>query len=207
MQRRVEKALVAKVGTFVFAGILGMPATLPPSGAPVSIFADAAAVAPALGVAAPFDVASELAEMRAVARSSPTARGEAFIVASADAAAPEPTPEPAPAAPPPPRVVVLAPVPVPSGGGTVVLASWYGPGFYGERTACGLTLTQQTLGVADLALPCGTMVTLTSPAGRTVTVPVIDRGPYIAGRTLDLTYATKVVLACSDLCSVRMSVP
>ncbi|MDE3113658.1 MAG: hypothetical protein KGK34_12025 [Chloroflexota bacterium] len=204
MQRRVEKALVAKVGTFVFAGILGMPATLPASGAPVSIFAD---VAPALSVAAPFDDASELAELRATARSSPAARGEAFIVASADAAAPEPTPEPAPAAPPPPRVVVLAPVPVPSGGGMVVLASWYGPGFYGDRTACGLTLTQQTLGVADLALRCGTMVTLTSPEGRTVTVPVIDRGPYIAGRTLDLTYATKVALACSDLCSVRMSVP
>ena len=41
-----------------------------------------------------------------------------------------------------------------------------------------------------MTLPCGTMVTLRY-GGRTITVPVIDRGPYVAGRDYDLTYATQ----------------
>ncbi|MEX2194772.1 MAG: septal ring lytic transglycosylase RlpA family protein [Thermoleophilaceae bacterium] len=69
-------------------------------------------------------------------------------------------------------------------------ASWYGPGFYGNRTACGRTLGRGTLGVAHKSLPCGTDVTFRY-RGRSVTVPVIDRGPYAAGRDWDLTGATK----------------
>lgn len=69
-------------------------------------------------------------------------------------------------------------------------ASWYGPGFYGRRTACGQTLRTSTLGVANRSLPCGTKVTFRY-RGRTVTVPVIDRGPYAGNRTWDLTAATK----------------
>jgi rare lipoprotein A (peptidoglycan hydrolase) len=69
-------------------------------------------------------------------------------------------------------------------------ASWYGPGFYGRRTACGRTLTRGTLGVANRSLPCGTRVRLRY-RGRTVTAPVIDRGPYAAGREYDLTAETK----------------
>lgn len=69
-------------------------------------------------------------------------------------------------------------------------ASYYGPGLYGNRTACGQTLTPGTLGVANRWLPCGTRVTLRYN-GRTVTVPVIDRGPYSGSRIWDLTYATK----------------
>jgi hypothetical protein len=69
-------------------------------------------------------------------------------------------------------------------------ASWYGPGFYGNRTACGRTLGAGTLGVAHKSLPCGTRVTFRH-RGRSVTVPVIDRGPYAAGREWDLTGATK----------------
>lgn len=69
-------------------------------------------------------------------------------------------------------------------------ASWYGPGLYGNSTACGQTLTPDTMGVANKTLPCGTKVTL-HYRGRTVTVPVIDRGPYVAGRDWDLTGATK----------------
>ena len=87
-----------------------------------------------------------------------------------------------------------------------MLASWYGPRFYGRRTACGQTYTPEILGVAHRVLPCGTLITLTSPTGRTVTVPVIDRGPYVAGRALDLSNATRIALACSDLCHVRMVV-
>jgi len=66
--------------------------------------------------------------------------------------------------------------------------SWYGPGMYGARTACGVALTRTVMGVASRTLPCGTMVTFRNPAnGRTATVPVIDRGPYVSGRIWDMT--------------------
>ena len=87
----------------------------------------------------------------------------------------------------------------------VIVASWYGPGFYGNRTACGQVYTPELPGVAHLTLRCGTLLTLTY-GGRTMTVPVIDRGPYIAGRTIDLSNATKLALGCTDLCTIRMQV-
>jgi rare lipoprotein A (peptidoglycan hydrolase) len=69
------------------------------------------------------------------------------------------------------------------------LASWYGPGLYGGRLGCGGTLSAGSLGVAHKSLPCGTKVTLRH-GGKTVRVPVIDRGPYVGGREFDLTAAT-----------------
>jgi hypothetical protein len=69
-------------------------------------------------------------------------------------------------------------------------ASYYGPGLYGNGVACGGTLMPGTMGVANKTLPCGTKVKLRY-RGRTVTVPVIDRGPYVAGRDYDLTEAVK----------------
>jgi rare lipoprotein A len=69
-------------------------------------------------------------------------------------------------------------------------ASWYGPGFYGRRLACGGRLRYGQIGVAHKRLRCGTRVSLRY-RGRTVIAPVIDRGPYIAGREFDLTEATK----------------
>jgi hypothetical protein len=66
--------------------------------------------------------------------------------------------------------------------------SWYGPGFYGNRTACGYAMTESLQGVAHKTLPCGTKITFKNPAnGRTITVPVVDRGPYVSGRQWDLT--------------------
>ena len=72
-------------------------------------------------------------------------------------------------------------------------ASYYGPGLYGNGVACGGTLMPGTLGVANKTLPCGTRVKLRYH-GHSLTVPVIDRGPYVAGRDYDLTEATKVKL-------------
>jgi hypothetical protein len=69
-------------------------------------------------------------------------------------------------------------------------ASYYGPGLYGNGVACGGTLMPGTMGVANKTLPCGTKVKLRYH-GHSVTVPVIDRGPYVAGRDYDLTEATK----------------
>ena len=54
---------------------------------------------------------------------------------------------------------------------------WYGPGFYGNRTACGLKMTRTLVGVASRTLPCGTKVRF-KYGGKTITVPVVDRGPY-----------------------------
>jgi peptidoglycan lytic transglycosylase len=68
-------------------------------------------------------------------------------------------------------------------------ASWYGPGLYGNHLGCGGTLTPGRLGVAHKTLPCGTKLTLRH-GGRSVTVRVIDRGPYVAGREFDLTERT-----------------
>jgi rare lipoprotein A len=73
-------------------------------------------------------------------------------------------------------------------------ASWYGGG---GSTACGEQLTSSTLGVANKTLPCGTLVTLRY-GDNTVRVPVIDRGPYVAGREFDLTEATKRSLGFGD---------
>ncbi len=56
-------------------------------------------------------------------------------------------------------------------------ATWYGPGFYGNKTACGQTLRRKTLGVAHRRWRCGTKVNFLYK-GRTITVRVIDRGPY-----------------------------
>ncbi|HYI45968.1 MAG TPA: septal ring lytic transglycosylase RlpA family protein [Actinomycetota bacterium] len=68
-------------------------------------------------------------------------------------------------------------------------ATWYGPGFWGQRTACGERLQKGTLGVAHRTLPCGTKVSLLY-RGRTITVPVIDRGPYGHHYDWDLTQET-----------------
>jgi rare lipoprotein A (peptidoglycan hydrolase) len=76
-------------------------------------------------------------------------------------------------------------------------ASWYGPGLYGNGLACGGRLGPGTLGVANRTLPCGTRVTLRY-RGRSVTVPVIDRGPFHATREWDLTGATKARLHFPD---------
>jgi hypothetical protein len=69
-------------------------------------------------------------------------------------------------------------------------SSWYGPGLYGNKLACGGRLSPGTVGVAHKTLPCGTKITLHNK-GRTLNVKVIDRGPYVGGRYYDLTAATK----------------
>ena len=63
-------------------------------------------------------------------------------------------------------------------------------------TACGKTLTRTLLGVAHRSLPCGTLVTFRSH-GVTLTVPVVDRGPYVSGRIFDLTVgACRILKHC-----------
>jgi hypothetical protein len=78
------------------------------------------------------------------------------------------------------------------------LVTWYGPGFYGHRTACGVLMSRDLLGVAHRGLPCGTKVALYY-RGRTITVPVVDRGPYgVRKAAYDLTAATARALGVSQ---------
>jgi rare lipoprotein A len=86
-----------------------------------------------------------------------------------------------------------------------IVATWYGPGFYGNRTACGEKLTRHIVGVADRTLPCGTPVTVRY-GGQTLTAPVIDRGPYANGVTLDLTHAAAQELGMTETVNVEILV-
>jgi rare lipoprotein A len=72
------------------------------------------------------------------------------------------------------------------------IATWYADN--GSTTACGVVLHKNTLGVANRTLPCGTQVALYYK-GKTVTVPVIDRGPYANHADWDLTRATAKLLS------------
>jgi rare lipoprotein A (peptidoglycan hydrolase) len=82
------------------------------------------------------------------------------------------------------------------------LATWYGPGFWGNATACGIVLAPDVMGVAHRSLPCGTPVAL-DYEGRTLIVPVIDRGPYgVAGADWDLTQATAFALGITETSTV-----
>lgn len=76
---------------------------------------------------------------------------------------------------------------------------------YGLGLACGGVLGRDQLGVAHKTAPCGTLITFTY-AGRSLTVPVIDRGPYIVGREWDLTGATAAALGFPGLGRIQWSV-
>jgi rare lipoprotein A len=84
-------------------------------------------------------------------------------------------------------------------------ASWYGPGLYGNKTACGQTLRPHTLGVAHKKLPCGTTVKFVYH-GHALVTQVIDRGPYIKGRAWDLTAAASEALGLEGVGDVRYAI-
>lgn len=69
-------------------------------------------------------------------------------------------------------------------------ASWYGPRFHGRRTANGERFNKFHLTAAHRTLPFGTRVRVTNlQNGRSIVVRINDRGPYIRGRIIDLSYA------------------
>ena len=68
------------------------------------------------------------------------------------------------------------------------IASWYGPGFHGRRTANGERYNQHGLTAAHKSLPFGTRVLVTNlVTGRSVMVRINDRGPFVRGRVIDLS--------------------
>ena len=86
------------------------------------------------------------------------------------------------------------------------IATWFGPGFYGQQTACGQTMSPVIVGVASRTLPCGTLV-LVNYRGHRLTVPVIDRGPYANnGATWDLTWGAASVLRITETVRIKTKV-
>ena len=88
-------------------------------------------------------------------------------------------------------------------------ASWYGPGFYGGRTASGERLTRGTLTAAHRNLPFGTKVRVTNLwNGRTAVVRINDRGPFHGSRVIDLAHGAADVLGLtsSGVAQVRLEV-
>ena len=70
------------------------------------------------------------------------------------------------------------------------MASWYGPGFHGKRTANGEVYNQHALTAAHRTLPLGARAVVTNVnTGESVEVRINDRGPYKYGRVIDLSYA------------------
>jgi rare lipoprotein A (peptidoglycan hydrolase) len=89
------------------------------------------------------------------------------------------------------------------------LASWYGPGFYGRRTASGAVYTGTALTAAHRSLPFGTLVRVTNlENGRTVVVVIDDRGPFVRGRVIDLSAAAarRLDMIRDGLVQVRLEV-
>lgn len=75
------------------------------------------------------------------------------------------------------------------------IASWYGEDFHGWVTASGETYNMEALTAAHRTLPLGTVVRVTNVLnGKQVRVRINDRGPYVNGRVLDLSYAAARVL-------------
>jgi rare lipoprotein A len=114
-------------------------------------------------------------------------------LAAAQAEAARTPPKP-PGRPKPRRARGRAPAPPATsgavGGGLRWTASWYGPGFAGQRTASGEVFDPGGLTAAHRALPFGTRLLVRNPdTGRSVWVRVNDRGPYAGGRDLDLSQA------------------
>src|SRR5881396_2044487 len=89
----------------------------------------------------------------------------------------------------------------------VGVASWYGPGFHGNRTANGEIYDQYELTAAHPSLPLGTRVMVTNlENGRAVQVRVNDRGPFVDGRAIDLSYAAARTIGMVGPGTVRVRI-
>ena len=106
---------------------------------------------------------------------------------------------------PPPLLTFVPPLPRPTG--QLGIASWYGPGFDGNPTASGELYNQNALTAAHPTLPLGTPVEVLNLAnGKSVRVRITDRGPFIRGRTIDLSRraAQKLGMVQAGLSRVRI---
>lgn len=87
------------------------------------------------------------------------------------------------------------------------LASWYGPGFHGRKTASGERFNTSALTAAHRSLPFGTRVKVTNlRTGRAVVVRINDRGPFVGGRVIDLSRASARAIGVAGVAPVQLSV-
>ena len=101
------------------------------------------------------------------------------------------------------------PVPPARPPGKLEVASWYGPGFVGHVTSDGEIFNPNELTAASKTLPIGSRVRVTNPDnGHSVVVRINDRGPYVRGRSLDLSgsAARQIGLTSKGVCRVRVTV-
>jgi rare lipoprotein A len=113
------------------------------------------------------------------------------------------------AGPDPARASEARPQPGTAGGEQVGTASWYGSWHHGRETASGTVFDMYRLTAAHRTLPLGSRVRVTAlDSGRSVEVTITDRGPYVAGRIIDLSYAAASRLAAVErgLIPVRLRV-
>jgi rare lipoprotein A len=86
------------------------------------------------------------------------------------------------------------------------VASWYGPGFHGRKTANGERFDMNALTAAHRTLPLGTQVRVTnSHTGQSVVVRINDRGPYVGRRVIDLSKASAQAIGVSGLAKVSIA--
>ena len=86
------------------------------------------------------------------------------------------------------------------------LASWYGPGFHGRKTASGETFNAGALTAAHRSLPFGTRVRVVNKRnGRSVVVRINDRGPYGHGRVIDLSRAAARAIGIAGVTPVSLA--
>ena len=86
------------------------------------------------------------------------------------------------------------------------VASWYGPGFHGKKTASGERFNTRALTAAHRSLPFGTKVRVTNErTGRSVVVRINDRGPFVGGRVIDLSKAAAQAVGISGVGKVKLT--
>jgi rare lipoprotein A len=112
-------------------------------------------------------------------------------IASSVPAAPAPESLPAPL----PTPAQPAPAPIPGIYSEEGTASWYGIPFHGRRAADGEIFDMNTMVAAHRTLPFGSVIRVTNLRnGREAEVRIIDRGPFVEGRILDLAHEAAVAL-------------
>ena len=85
------------------------------------------------------------------------------------------------------------------------MASWYGPGFHGRKTASGEIFNQNAMTAAHPRLPFGTKVRVVDEkTGRSVVVRINDRGPYAHGRIIDLSKGSAHALGMLGIGRVKI---
>src|SRR5215207_3274754 len=86
------------------------------------------------------------------------------------------------------------------------IASCYGPGLHGRRTANGEKFNTRALTAAHKSLPFGSRVRVTNErTGRSVVVRINDRGPFVAGRVIDLSKAAAQSVGISGVGKVKLT--